>query len=437
MHRIIVVGGGAGGLELATRLAQRWGAYRRQPKVVVTLVDVNTAHLWKPLLHEAAAGSIEVATHELDYITQAKYSGFNFQQGALKSLNRAERYITVESVTNEDGVPCLPERTLYYDTLVLAIGSVTNFFNIPGAEAHSFALDNVYQAESLRRHLRASCLQTQEGNIKLPIRITIVGGGATGVELAAELHHTMQSLGNYGVHKLDVSRDVQITIIEAASRILPVLSEKTANAAQRTLKKLGIAVKTNAAVNRVTPQAIYIKNDEMLASDLTVWAAGIQAASILNTLDGLQVNKQNQIVVHPTLQSVTDTNIFAFGDCASCPWIGHTQALSVPPRAQAAHQQASFLLKQLKDRLAGKTIVKQFQYRDFGALVTLGHTGVIGNLKDGLTRQGFFISGWLARWMYFSLYRLHIATLKGWGYMIIDTLARWLTRYRRPRVKLH
>jgi NADH dehydrogenase len=437
MHRIIVVGGGAGGLELVTRLGDRLGAKRRKPKADVTLVDINPTHVWKPLLHEVAAGSIEVALNQLEYSAQAHWHGFNFKQGALTHLDRAKRQITISAVQDDIGMESFPQRILDYDTLILAIGSITNFFNVPGAETHCFTLDTTQQAEHFRKRFITACRQAQQGMIPLPLHINIIGAGATGVELAAELRNTIQTLAKYDLHGLDPNKDIHITLIEATPRILPALPERLSKATEKLLNKLSINIKVNALVTQIDEKTIHFKQSEPMPSHLTVWAAGVKASPILATLDGLAVNKQSQILVHPTLQSITDADIFALGDCASCPWMEHAEGTRyVPPRAQAAHQQGSLLVSSMKRRLAGKSL-RPFRYRDYGSIISLGRFSAVGNLYDGITRRGFMVRGWIARIIYSALYRLHLAGLYGWISMISDTIANWFSRSTRPQVKLH
>jgi NADH dehydrogenase len=471
MHRIIVVGGGAGGLELATRLGDRFGARRGAPRAQVTLIDRNPTHIWKPLLHEVAAGSMDPFTHQLEYAAQARWHGFEFQQGELMGVDRAARQVRLGPLMDEDGLELMPERSLHYDTLVIAIGSTTHFFGVRGAPEHALALDTVAQAERFRRRLIAACMRAQRpvstaevaaqpaslnnsgeaGNAGGPgdagvaappaaqpsrsrIQIAIVGGGATGVELSAELRNTAHVLSAYGLHKLDPRNDIGILLIEAGPRILPALPERVSTATAGLLHKLNIDVMTGEAVAEVRPDEVSTASGKTLRADLTVWAAGIKAPSILAQLDGLTVNKLGQLIVRPTLQTELDDDIFAFGDCASCPWPEAQR--TVPPRAQAAHQQASFLLRSLSARLDGRPLAT-FRYRDFGSLVSLGHYSAVGNLMGGLIGGSMLIEGLFARFMYQSLYRLHIAALHGYARMALDTLAHGLRRSTRPRVKLH
>ncbi|CAB3757231.1 NAD(P)/FAD-dependent oxidoreductase [Paraburkholderia solisilvae] len=482
MHRIVVVGGGAGGLELATRVGDRYGRRKNagEADVQITLVDRYPTHVWKPLLHEVAAGSLDPFTQELPYAAQARWHGFDFQQGELTKLDRSARRITLGPVADDDGAELLPQRELEYDTLVIAIGSTTHFFGVPGAPENSIALDTVPQAERFRKRLIAACVRAEyrtehtvvervesvdapagaavaeatsatpaaavpeaasAASISAPntisgprIQVVIVGGGATGVELSAELRNTAHVLSAYGLHKLDPRHDVGIVLIEAGPRILPALQERVSTATTELLTKLGVQVMVGETVAEVAPGVVRTASGKSVRADLTVWAAGIKAPAVLSDLDGLPVNRLGQLCVRRTLQTEIDDNIFALGDCAACAWPGNER--NVPPRAQAAHQQASFLLKSIADRLAGRPL-PEFTYRDFGSLVSLGHFSAVGNLMGGLIGGNMLIEGLFARFMYMSLYRLHIAALHGYARMVLDTFAHWLHRTTSPRVKLH
>ncbi|CAH2797022.1 MAG: NADH dehydrogenase (EC [uncultured Paraburkholderia sp.] len=457
MHRFIVIGGGAGGLELATRLGDRYAPHKKNKgvaKAQVTLVDRYPTHIWKPLLHEVAAGSMDPFTHQLEYAAQARWHGFEFQQGDLTGLDRANRHITLGSVLDDDGAELMPERVLEYDTLVIAIGSTTAFFGVKGAPEFSLALDTVSQAERFRKRLIAACIRA-EHHVHEPveatpepaagmagtavsgepcIQVAIVGGGATGVELSAELRNTAQVLSAYGLHKLDPRHDVGIVLIEAGPRILPALQERVSTATAELLTKLSVKLMTGETVAEVAPGFIRTASGKTVRADLTVWAAGIKAPPILSQLDGLPVNRLGQLEVRRTLQTTVDDNIFALGDCAACPWPGNER--NVPPRAQAGHQQASFLVKTFDALLATRTL-PEFTYRDFGSLVSLGHFSAVGNLMGGVIGGNMLIEGLFARFMYMSLYRLHIAALHGYARMVLDTFAHWLRRTTLPRVKLH
>lgn len=435
-HRIIVVGGGAGGLELVTRLGDKLGKSRRAQ---ITLVDRMPTHIWKPLLHEVAAGSMDPNTHQLEYAAQANWHHFEFQQGELTGIDRAQKCIQVSACLDQDGTELLPARALPYDTLVLAIGCITHFFNVPGAAEHAIALDTVDQAERFRRKLIAACVRAQNGKGRIGddgrprVDVAIIGAGATGVELSAELRNTAHVLNAYGLHQLDPRRDVRIHVIEAGPRILPALSERVSAETTKLLRKLDVDVFTSERVTEVTDDAVLTASGKHIDADLTVWAAGITAPGVLRTL-GLPVSKMGQLVVGPTLQTETDPDIFAFGDCAAAPW--PEKQTTVPPRAQAAHQQATFLYDALRARLDGKPL-PTFGFKDFGSLVSLGHFSAVGSLMGGLIGGSMFIEGLMARFMYTSLYRMHVLALHGAIGMGLDTVTHWLRSKTSPRVKLH
>jgi NADH dehydrogenase len=436
LHRIVIVGGGAGGLELATRLGDKLHDAQRDH---VVLVDRVATHLWKPLLHEVAAGSMDANAHQLEYIAQARWHHFEFQQGELINLDRTRKIITVAAVKDEEGVEILPQRDISYDTLVLAIGSTTNFFGVPGAAQYAIAVDTVADAEHFRRRMIAACMRAQNGLADIgdqgrpQVNIVIVGGGATGVELSAELRNTAEVLGAYGLHRLDPRRDIRITIIEAGPRILGPLPERLASETAGLLQQLGITILTDEKVTQMQQHAVLTASGKTLPADLTVWAGGIRVSKVLADI-GLPVNKLGQVIVSQTLQTIIDPHIFAFGDCASCPWPEKGQ--SVPPRAQAAHQQAKFLYQALRRRLAGKPL-PAFEYRDHGSLVSLSRFNTVGNLMGKLVGRTLLVEGKLARLLYVSLYRQHLMALHGLMRMLLDTLAQWLRRKSAPRVKLH
>ncbi|HWT72307.1 MAG TPA: NAD(P)/FAD-dependent oxidoreductase [Oxalicibacterium sp.] len=429
-HRIVVVGGGAGGLELVTALGDKLA---RRGRASVVLVDRSPTHLWKPLLHEVAAGVMDANAHVLDYAAQARWHRFTFQQGSLKALDRAQRTITVDAVFDVDGFELLPQREIPYDTLVLAIGSVTNFFNTPGAAEYATALDMLEQAEHFRRRMIAACMRADQRSAT-QVNVVIIGGGATGVELSAELRNTAEVLGAYGLHHLNPRRDIRITVVEAAPRLLSALPERVSSKTEELLRKLDIDVLTGEKVSEIRADAVLTANGRQLPADLTVWAAGIRAPAVLGEL-GLPLNRLGQIVVSQTLQTDMDPAIFAFGDCAACPW--PEKDSTVPPRAQAAHQQADFLFKALQKRLDGEAALPAFRYRDLGSLVSLGRYDAVGNLMGPLIGSTLFIEGLLARMLYFSLYQMHLVALHGWLRTTADTIGQWLQRKTSPRVKLH
>ncbi len=435
LHRIVIVGGGAGGVELATRLGNQLG---RRKRARITLVDCTRTHLWKPLLHEVAAGSMDLYEHDLDYLAQARWHDFEFQLGRMDGLDRARRVVKIAPTRDdEENEELMPRREIAYDTLVIAVGTGTNDFGTPGAREHAISLDTPGDAEHFHRRLINACIRANAQNTPLrpgQLNLAIVGGGATGVELAAELHKTTRQLVAYGFEHIEPERDIRMTIVEAGPRILAALPERVALAAQDLLKSLKIDVLTNEMVTEIRPDAIVTASGRVIPVELSVWAAGIKAPDFLKDLDGLENNRINQLVVHQTLQTMRDPDVFAMGDCACCPWPGHSPC--VPARAQAAHQQATHLVLNLKNRLAGKPL-QLFVYRDFGSLVSLGRYSTVGSLMGKLLGGALFVEGLFARIMYISLYRMHLYALHGAAKVVFDTLGRLVARRTEPRVKLH
>ena len=434
-HRIVVVGGGAGGLPLVTALGDRLG---KRGSAEVTLVDQCETHVWKPLLHEVAAGRMDADAHDVDYLALAHWHGFRFRQGAVAGLDRTRKVLRLGPVKDDDGDEILPAREVRYDTLIFAVGSVSNDFGVPGVAQHAIALDTAPEAERFHRKLLAACVRADglaATGQPAVVNIVIIGAGATGVELAAELRQTTRAHAGYGLDHLDPRRDIRITLVEAAPRILPQLNERIAVAATDLLRKLDIEVRTALRVTEVTKDRVRTSDGELQA-DLTVWAAGIQAPAWLADLDGLEVNRLHQLVVHTTLQTTRDPDVFAMGDCAACPWPESGPHAVVPPRAQAAHQQATMLVKSIRARRDGKPL-PHFRFRDFGSLVSLGEVTAVGNLMGRLIGGSMLIQGLIARWMYASLYKLHQLSIHGAWRVVLDTLGRFLRRRMEPRVKLH
>lgn len=433
-HRVVIVGGGAGGLELATRLGDTLG---KRNKAEITLIDKTRTHVWKPLLHEIAAGSMNPEKHELDYLAQAHWHHFKFRLGSMDGIDRRKKEVSIAPSFDEEGNEVIPQRQVPYDTLVIAIGSTTNDFGIKGAREFSIALDTQEQAEKFHRKLHNALLKAQtQAQAVQPgqLEVVIVGAGATGVELAAELHNTTRELAAYGLDKIDAERDVRISLIEASDRVLPALPPNLSHAVDLELRKLKVHVYNGERVTEVSEKGIYTHTGRFIPSSLVVWAAGIKAPDFMSQLDGLEVNKINQLVVRRTLQVTYDDEIFAMGDCAACPWPGHDG--TVPPRAQAAHQQASMLVKSITCILKNKPL-PEYTYHDYGSLVNLGKYSTVGSLMGSITGGSMFIEGMFAGLMYRSLYKMHQIALHGFFTVFLQTLARLITRRTEPVVKLH
>jgi NADH:ubiquinone reductase (H+-translocating) len=439
LHRIVIVGGGAGGLELATRLGSRLG---RRKRAWITLLDRGRTHIWKPLLHEVASGTMDRYAEAVAYMAQARWHHFRYRIGAMEGLDRARRRVLVAPTFDEDGNEVTPRHVIEYDTLIIAVGSVANYFNTPGAAEHAIALDTEEQAARFHRRMVNACLRANAQTAPLrpgQLHCVIVGAGATGVELAAELHKSMRELAAFGLDRIDFDKLIRLTIIEAGPRILPALPERLSAAAAELLAGLDVAIRVDTRVAAITAEGVTLAGGEHLAAELVVWAAGIKAPDFLagkdgTGIDGLESDRINRLVVRPTLQTARDDDIFALGDCASCTLPGH--AMPVPPRAQAAHQEASLLVRSMVARLEGRAL-PNFVYRDFGSLVSFGAYSTIGSLMGALVGGSLRVEGLFARLMYRSLYKLHRLALEGFWRVAFETMADLITRRIEPRVKLH
>ncbi|MDB5939693.1 MAG: dehydrogenase [Polaromonas sp.] len=435
MHRIIIVGGGAGGLALATRLGRKIG---RRGRAAITLVDAARTHVWKPLLHQLAAGSFDTHAEEIEYLAQAHANHFRFRLGRMVSLDRTGRTIGLAASHDDNGQEVTPAQTLGYDTLVMAVGSQTNDFGTPGAQEHAIKLDTPQAARRLNEQLINACIRAQTvpaTSADSRLTVAIVGGGATGVELAAELHAAARVLASYGLEHVDPSQDLRIVLVEAAPRLLAQLPERLSASALRELRRLSVEVHTGERVVQVEANRLTMASGLVIPATLTVWAAGVKAADFLHGLGEpvLETNKLNQLVVNGHLQTSRDGRIFAFGDCAACPQPGGQW---VPPRAQAAYQQAMYLADALPRLLKGQS-AQPFLYRDKGSLVSLSAYSSVGSLMGSLSKGSFFVEGQMAKLMYWGLHKQHQLALVGFMKTVLITLSEMIDRTHRPRIKLH
>ncbi|PMH84557.1 NADH dehydrogenase, partial [Vibrio splendidus] len=363
MTKIIVVGGGAGGLELATKLGRTLG---RKKRAQITLVDRKASHLWKPLLHEVATGSLDEGVDALSYRAHAKNHYFDFQMGSLNDIDRERKVIALSELKDDHGELLMPSRELEYDILVMALGSTSNDFNTPGVRDNCIFLDSPEQAHRFRTEMNNQFLKLHAKNGQGTVDIAIVGAGATGVELSAELHNAVKELRTYGFGDLDSSK-LNVNLVEAGERILPALPPRISSAAHSELTKLGVTVRTTTMVTQADADGLTTKDGEKIPAQIMVWAAGIKAPDFMKDIGDLETNRINQLVVKNTLQTTLDDNIFAIGDLAQC-----TQADGsfVPPRAQAAHQMASCAFSNIIAKLNGRDL-KDYIYKDKGSLVSL------------------------------------------------------------------
>lgn len=316
-RRIVIAGGGAGGIELAARLADA-----RTPGFEVLLVDSEPTHVWKPRLHEVAVGS--TARDELVYREHAHRHCYGFLQGRITSADAAARQLTLAPlVSRRSGEPLRPALTVFYDCLVLAVGSRVNDFGIPGVVAHCHRLDGPADAAALQQALVEA---TQRPS---PLtRVAIVGAGATGVELAAELHYASRVLGRFGI-----GGALKTTLIDGASRVMPMLEPAGSARIQAWLRAAGVDLLLSSNVTAVEAGAVQLADGRAVPADVIVWASGVVGSDLVGAIPGLTLGKSRRVEVDGRLRCQGVDGILALGDCAAAQ--GAAGGLLPPARGGA------------------------------------------------------------------------------------------------------
>ncbi|MBU3002795.1 NAD(P)/FAD-dependent oxidoreductase [Paraglaciecola arctica] len=430
MQQIVIVGGGAGGLELVSQLSRALG---KKGLAKIILVDRQPTHVWKPLLHEVAAGVIDKNSDGVDYRIHAARHNYQFQLGNMSNIDPLNKQITLDPLLDEQGEPLLPSRVIDYDYLVLAIGSVSNDFGTPGVAEHAYFLDSLAQAERFHKALLNQLLRiNQQSDSDSTLQVAIVGAGATGTELAAQLHHVANLARSYGMPAMSSER-LEISIIEAGKRILPALPERIAVSAKKALTKLGIKVLEGTRIVKAEKAGFVTNNDQLIAADLLVWAAGIKAPDFIQRLNLFETNKAQQVLVNTHLQSTISEQIFVIGDCCG---FKQEDGTWVPPRAQSAHQMASLVATNLININKDKPLA-DYHYTDYGSLVHLSKYSTVGSLMGSLSNSSMFIEGRIARLVYISLYNMHQFAVHGWRKGLLVLLTRKLSNIVGPKLKLH
>ncbi|MFH7810826.1 MULTISPECIES: NAD(P)/FAD-dependent oxidoreductase [Acetobacter] len=421
--RLVIIGGGVAGLALATRLGNTLG---RSGRLEITLVDKGFSHVWKPMLHCFAAGTARNENDRITFVSHAAAHGFRFCYGEIAHLDRANRRITLAPLMEENNQLLLEERHLDYDAVVFAIGSRANDFGTPGVVEHCMFLDNVVEANHFNERFRHAIIQAYGRGT--PVDIAIVGGGATGVQLAAELHKALDIGALYNF--TPVTPEMRVTLLEAGPRILPAFPQNVSDAAQKQLEALNIAVRTNTMVSGADESGFILKDGNRVNAQFRVWAAGVKAPDVTRDMDGLDYQRGGQLTVQANLQSTVDEHVFALGDCS------FIKDAPVAPTAQVARQQAHHLARHLPGYIFNKNPVPDFHFRNRGAIVALGDYNGWGAFADGKTFGGGFLNGLSARLGHMALYRQHQFELHGPFRGAIACFTDWLDGFVRPSVRM-
>ena len=420
--RVVIVGGGIAGLELAT-LASRKSVGR--PPIKVTLIDRSLSHVWKPMLHAFAAGTVRHDHDRIAFYVEAAHHGFDFVPGTLSGVDRVAKRIELAPLQDATGAPVLGRRFIDYDVLIVTIGSRANDFGIQGVAEHCHFIDSLNEADSFNARFRNLVVQSIAEN--RPLKVGIVGGGATGVELAAELHKALDLAAAFGGG--EARRLLEVTLIETGKRILPAFPEKVSAEAEAQLSSLGIKVMTGAEVISATSGALLLKDDTRIETTISVWAAGVKAPEATDAFEGLERSRSGQLMVTPTLQTTKDPAVFALGDCAR---LAENPA---PATAQAARQQALYLGKSLRHIVSGAQVAP-FVYRDKGGIVSLGDYNGWGTLGKYRVFGGGSLRGLSARLGHAMLFRQHQMEIYGFRRGMLAWLVDLLDGFVRPPLKL-
>ncbi|MGC4120301.1 MAG: NAD(P)/FAD-dependent oxidoreductase [Myxococcales bacterium] len=403
--RVVIVGGGFGGLHAAQALA-------RAP-VQVTLVDRRNFHLFQPLLYQVATGGLSPANIAAPL------------RGVLRHQRNAE-VLLAEAVglDAERRTLLLSDGELAYDTLVVATGSTHHYFGNDRWGPLAPGLKTLEDATEIRRRMLLA-FETAEreadaGHARRRLTFVVVGAGPTGVELAGAIAENARDTLRDNFRRIDPA-SAQIVLIDGVDRALPTYAPDLSAKATRSLRELGVQVLTGAVVKMVEPGAIAYERDgklECLPAENVFWAAGVKASPLgahLARATGAPLDKQGRLVVNPDLTAGTHPEIFVVGDLAHVEQDGKP----LPGVAPVAMQQGRYVGKVLAKRLAGKSAPEPFRYRDRGSMAVIGRTRAVADLS--VVRFGGFLA-WLT-WLF-----VHLMYLVGFGSRLL-VFVQWAWNY--------
>lgn len=348
--KVVIAGAGFGGLAAARALA-------RAP-VEVTMVDRNNYHTFPPLLYQVAAGELEPG--DIAYPVRTilrKIPNARFAMVEVKQVDLSQR------VVRTDG-PDFP-----YDYLILATGTVDHFFGISGAAEHAFSLKSLEQAITLRNHIlgcvEQAALEADAATCSRLLSFAIVGGGPTGVETAGALAELVQGPVRKDFPRLDLTQ-ARITLVEAASRLLPTLPEPLGVYAAKRLQEMGVDVRLDSPVSRITPDELYLQDGAAIPSCTTIWAAGVQGDPQAQ-VSGFPLAARGRVAVEQTLQVPGHPEVYVIGDLAYFEEDGSP----LPMVAQVALQGGVHAARNIERQMSGEEPLP-FRYHDRGTMATIG-----------------------------------------------------------------
>ena len=421
---VVVVGGGVAGLILATRLGH---SLRGRNLARISLIDRSWVHVWKPMLHTFAAGTWNVYEQQVQYVAHARAHHFEYVPGQVDAIDRAGGAYGSRQSNGRRGGRRRPRIGLR--RAGLGLRQPRQRFWHAGRRRTLPLHRQPRPGRRFQGRLRAHVVRSfaEGGNID----ISIVGGGATGVELAAELSRMVELAAGYG--KVDIRRRLRLTLLETAPRILGAFPEAVSASAASQLHMLGVDVRTGVKVVGADARGYLLEGGEHVPATLKVWAAGIRASSGFDE-SGLEISRAGQIVVEPNLMAKGDQHIFALGDCASFVPEGTKQPL--PATAQVANQQALHLVRHLPAWLRKSRPVPPYRNRDLGALVALSEYNAFGRLGRFGFFKGGFIKGRFAQLSHAVLYRRHQLSLHGPFRAALLWLAERINALVQPSIRI-
>ena len=417
--RVLVVGGGIAGVVLATKLGQAG-------RTDVTLVDKSLSHVWKPTMHTIAAGTSSAERQRLSLLALAKRNGFTFWPGSLEEVDRDARRVALGPfAAPPPGEARAVAHALPYDALVLAVGSRANDFGTAGVAEHCWTVDDLVEAEDFRTRLRRSMFTAGDGRT---VDVAIVGGGATGVELAAELKRAIDLVSGYGPPEM--AHALRLTLLEAGPRLLPAFPAHIAAAATRTLTRLGIAVRTGATVTLADADGFTLEDGTRVAASLKVWAAGVKAPDVLvahrgpGAIEDRPARRVGEAADHAGPRDLRARRLREPACRRRPPGAGNRPGgppAGALPREPLGGHAGGAPVPAGAPRRGGE--VTPFRYHDRGSIVSLSDYngwGTFGHYAFG----GGPLKGLSARWAHALLYRQHRFALLGAPRGAVDWLGR-------------
>ncbi|MGQ0569540.1 MAG: NAD(P)/FAD-dependent oxidoreductase [Armatimonadota bacterium] len=386
VRRVVILGGGFGGVSAAQRLEQ---LFARDPGLEITLVSHSNYLLFTPMLAEVAASGLE-AQH-ISAPVRAALSRTRFRRAEAAAIDTAAQIVSLRTS------PSAPIETLPYDHLILALGAVPHYFGLPGMEMHAFTLKTLQDATGLRNHvitqLERADAESDPDERRRQLTFVVAGGGFAGTEMIAELFDLVYSVLRY--YPTIQPGEPRFALVHSGERILPEISSGLAGYALRKLQARGIEFVLKTRVSGARADAVLLGEGRDIPTRTLVWTAGNQPHPLLGTLP-CERNRSGAVVAEPTLRIVGFTNLWGIGDCAQIPDLNN-QGKSCPPTAQHALRQGKIVGENIAAALQGRPL-QPFRFRAIGMLVALGHRTAVAEIR------GFKFSGFLAWFMWRTVY---------------------------------